>query len=129
MDDEAEYCKTSKSLKKEKRIKKEMSRLKKLCADLSDNKKSALEGLIQELSFMKATLEECREEVNSKGVIILFEQGAQKMMVENPASKVYNTMINRYTTAYKQVIDVIPDGATAKEEQDKLMAFVGRSTR
>lgn len=114
---------------KEKQIKKEMLKLKRLFKNLPKDKMKAADGLIQEAAFMKVTLEETRHVIDQEGILEKFEQGAQKFMREHPATKVYNTMIQRYTTVCKQLFDMIPDPETSKTAEDELMAFVKKARK
>jgi len=114
---------------KQKAIKKEIRKLRRLFKNLPKDKKKAAEGLIQEAAFMKVTLEETRYIIDCEGIIENFEQGAQKFKREHPATKVYNTMINRYAAVCKQLFDMVPDPDAGKQAQDELMAFVKRGRR
>jgi len=116
-------------LDKENQIKKEMLKLKRLFKDLPKDKRQAAEGLIQEAAFMRVTLEETRYIIDQEGVIEYFEQGAQKFLREHPATKVYNTMINRYATVCKQLFEMVPDPEAGKQAEDELMAFVKSRSR
>lgn len=109
---------------KEKQIKKEISKLQKLFRALPKEKQKAIEGLIQEAAFMRVTLEEARYIIDREGVLELFEQGSQRFLREHPATKVYNTMINRYSAVCKQLFDMVPDADDAKKAEDELIAFV-----
>lgn len=77
---------------------------------------------------MRVTLEEARHIIDREGIIELFEQGAQRFRREHPATKVYNTMINRYAAICKQLFDMLPDEDGQKAE-DELMAFVKKKAR
>ena len=114
---------------KQKAIKKEMRKLRRLFKNLPKDKQKAAEGLLQEAAFMKATLEETRHIIDQEGILEHFEQGAQKFLREHPATKVYNTMINRYATVCKQLFDMVPDPDAGKAAEDELMAFVKRGRR
>src|SRR5690606_2740652 len=114
---------------KAKKIKTELTRLKKVFKDLPEDKRKIVDGLIQEAAFMRATLEETREIIDREGVIELFEQGAQRFLREHPATKVYAALINRYSAVVKQLIDLLPDGDKQKTEADELMAFVKRRSK
>lgn len=78
---------------------------------------------------MKVTLEETRHIIDREGVIERFEQGKQKFLREHPATKVYNTMINRYAAVCKQIFDMIPDPEVGKQAEDELMAFVKKARK
>lgn len=114
---------------KEAQIKKEIKKLKRLFENLPKDKQRAAEGLIQEAAFMRVTLKETRYIIDQEGIIERFEQGAQKFLREHPATKVYNTMIQRYTTVCKQLFDMIPDPDAGKQAEDELMAFVKRAKK
>lgn len=116
-------------IEKEKQIKKEIRKLLRLFKHLPADKKKAAEGLIQEAAFMKVTLEETRYIIDHEGVIENFEQGAQRFKREHPATKVYNTMINRYSNVCKQLFDMIPDPDASKQAEDELMAFVKKARK
>lgn len=113
---------------KQKEIKKEIRKLWRLFRLLPKDKRKAVEGLIQEAAFMRVTLEETRHIIDQQGIIEVFEQGSQRFLREHPATKVYNTMINRYVAVCKQLFDMLPE-TEAKEPQDELMAFIKRAKR
>ena len=114
---------------KENQIKKEIHKLRRLFKNLPKDKMKAADGLIQEAAFMKVTLEETRHVIDQEGILEKFEQGAQKFLREHPATKVYNTMIQRYATVCKQLFDMIPDPDAGKQAEDELMAFVKSRSR
>ncbi|TCO69511.1 hypothetical protein [Marinisporobacter balticus] len=108
---------------KEKEIKSEIARVKKLYKKLPKEKTKVLEGLINEAAFMKITLQELRENILEKGTTELFEQGEQKFIRKNPMVEIYTTMISRYSNVMKQLIDLFPE-EEKKPEVDALMDFV-----
>lgn len=114
---------------KQKVIKKEIRKLRRLFKNLPKDKQKAADGLIQEAAFMKVTLEETRYIIDHEGIIERFEQGKQKFLREHPATKVYNTMINRYASVCKQIFDMIPDPDAGKAAEDELMAFVKKAKK
>lgn len=114
---------------KQKAINKEMRKLRRLFKLLPKDKRQAVDGLIQEAAFMRVTLEETRYIIDRQGIIEAFEQGAQRFLREHPATKVYNTMINRYAAVCKQLFDMLPDPDASKQAENELMAFVKRGRR
>jgi hypothetical protein len=114
---------------KQKAINKEMRKLRRLFKLLPKDKRQAADGLIQEAAFMRVTLEETRYIIDRQGIIEAFEQGAQRFLREHPATKVYNTMINRYAAVCKQLFDMLPDPDASKQAENELMAFVKRGRR
>lgn len=116
-------------IQKEKQIKREVRKLRRLFKQLPVDRRKAVEGLIQEAAFMRATLEEARYIIDRQGVIEQFEQGVQRFLREHPATKVYATMVNRYSAVCKQLFELVPDSDAAQRAEDELMAFVKRAKR
>lgn len=106
-------------LEKEKLIKKEKGRLKKLLQDLSDNKKTAAQGLIDECAFMRATLKQLRELIDDQGVVDEMEQGDYSIIREHPAVRTYNTMVQKYSAVCKQLFDMLPNKPAPLLEDDE----------
>lgn len=116
----------SEQLEREKKIKQEINRIKKIYKDLSKDKIKVFEGLVTEASFMKLTLEELRVFLLRNGVTEEYENGPQVFTRERPESKIYSTMIQRYSNVMKQLIDLMPT-EEKKEETDELMSFLSKS--
>lgn len=115
-----------KDLDKEKNIKQEINRIKKLYKDFPKDKLKALNGLINEAAFIKVSLEELRENLLSNGFTEVFEQGEQRFNRERPEVKIYTTFIQRYSNVMKQLIDLLPV-EVKKEEADELLEFLSRN--
>lgn len=114
---------TKKVLPIERQIKKEIKRLNDIFQDLDENKKKAAEGLIQEAAFMRSTLAELKNDINNNGPIDEMEQGDYTILRESPAVKTYNTMIQRYTTTMKELLNLFPK-EVQKAMDDGFDAFV-----
>jgi hypothetical protein len=104
-------------------IKKEISRLKRIYNDLDGKKKLMVEGLIIEAAYMRATLYELKKTIDTEGVIDEMPQGSYSILREHPAVKIYNTMIQRYTTIVKQLSDLLPKD-TQIQKNDGFIDFV-----
>ncbi|WP_099329895.1 hypothetical protein [Clostridium paraputrificum] len=113
----------SEQLEKEKKIKQEVNRIKKLYKDFEKDKSKVLEGLINEAAFMKLSLEELRNDLIKNGFTELFEQGDQSFYRERPEVKVYTNFMQKYSVVMKQLIDLLPI-EIKKEEADALMEFM-----
>lgn len=109
--------------KQDELIQLEIDRLHEIFKDLSEDKRKVASRLIERVSFMTITLEILEDNIKTKGPTYLFKQGAQQMMVENPAQKSYNTMINRYTAAYDKLFNLLPK-EVQQEKDDGFEAFV-----
>lgn len=117
--------KSQENLSKDEQSKKEIKRLKKLFSAVDDEKKKVSFELIERLAFMTLTLRTLEAEINEKGPVIEFKNGSQKMRIENPAQKSYNTMINRYTTAFEKLTNLLPKSAEKPPQMDDFDDFVG----
>ncbi|HBH1543876.1 hypothetical protein C4V20_00050 [Clostridioides difficile] len=108
-------------LEKEKKIKQEVSRLKKNYKDLE--KVKILDGLINEAAFLKISLEETREILTKEGLTEIFKQGKQEFERERLQVKIYLNFMKLYSSVMKQLIDIIPNDKK-QEEEDKLIKFI-----
>lgn len=115
--------KISEQLEREKKIKQEINRIKKLYKDFEKDKIKVIEGLINEAAFMKISLEDLRIDLSKNGLIELFEQGEQSFNRERPEVKIYTTFMQRYSNVMKQLLDLLPV-EIKKEEVDTLMTFI-----
>lgn len=111
-------------LDQEKRIKREISKFKQFIKDLEEEEKNMAMNMIDELAFMKVTLQDLKEEVNSSGVVTEMSQGKYSIQRENPALKSYNTMIQRYNSTLKQLNDYISTLSPQDFDSDKLNQFL-----
>lgn len=115
---------SKKELSKDEIIDLEIKRLNKFFGDVDEKKKGVCEGLINDAAFMRMTLAGLKEDIKEKGSIIEMSQGKYSIQVEAPWSKAYNTMIQRYNTVMKELINLLPKDAPPKEESDGFEEFV-----
>lgn len=107
--------------KQDELIEKESERLNSIFLGLPDNYREVAKELIERVSFMTIQLEILEDTVKSKGPTYMFKNGAQKMLIENPAQKSYNTTMNRYTSAYKELfnlLEMIPASGAGDDGND-----------
>lgn len=71
--------------------------------------------LIEELSFMEATLQTLKKQIAEGGVVEEFNQGKQNFIRESPALKAYNTTVQRYSVMYRQLTDLIGKSQEAEK--------------
>ncbi|EGT3729283.1 hypothetical protein RYE50_17615 [Clostridioides difficile] len=110
-------------LEKEKKIKQEVSRLKKNYKDLEKEKVKILDGLVNEAAFLKISLEETREILTKEGLTEIFKQGKQEFERERLQVKIYLNFMKLYSSVMKQLIDIIPS-EIKQEEEDELIEFI-----
>lgn len=110
--------------KQDELINTEINKMLEQFKEISDDKRKLAMRLIERAAFMTITLQILEDNIKSKGPTYLFEQGAQKMIIENPSQKSYNTMINRYTTIYDKLISLLPKEEIKATEDDGFDDFV-----
>ena len=110
---------------KNKKIRKETQKLKKLFNDLPDNKKKMAEKLIENASFMSITLDELKEDIKIYGVKETYANGKNQFgFKESIESKTYNTMVKNYMNIIKQLNDMLPEEKKI-DEDDEFERFNG----
>lgn len=110
---------------KKENIDREKERLKGILSSLSEEKMAVANGLIVELSFMRATLMELRAFVKENGVVDEMSQGSYSIIRESPAIRTYNAMISKYVAICKQLFDMLPaDQAPPPPEKDEFEEFI-----
>ncbi len=106
-------------IEKNKKIRKETQRLKKLFKDLPDNKHRMAEKLIENASFMSITLDELKEDIKKYGVKETYVNGKDQYgFKESIESKTYNTMIKNYMNIIKQLNDMLPEQKKINEDDE-----------
>ena len=116
-------------MNKETKIQDEYTKLRKTLRLVPPEKIQMAEGLISNAAFMSITLDELKDEINSRGALTTYN----KNLVENPATKSYNTMINRYSAVMAQLLNLLPkdEQSTATQQVDtkaeKLKEFIKKS--
>lgn len=113
-----------KKVSKETLVNREINRLTNLFKDIDANKRLTAKGLIEEASFMKATLQELKEMIDKQGPIDEMPQGEYSILREHPALKSYNTMVQRYTNIINQLTSLHPKEEIKKEVDDGFDSFV-----
>ncbi len=104
---------------KNKKIRKETLKLKKLFKDLPNNKKKMSEKLIENASFISITLDELKEDIKIYGVKETYVNGKDQFgFKESIESKTYNTMVKNYMNIIKQLNDMLPDEKKINEDDE-----------
>lgn len=116
---------------KEKRIKKEITKLKKIWRENGkkddEQTKKILDfalPLIENLAFMTATLADLKDQINEEGCVVEYKNGENQYGTKkNPAVETYNTMLKNYTNAYKALADMIPKSEEYDEKENEADDF------
>ena len=111
-------------LTKEKRIEEEIKRLEGICKDIEEHKRATAQGLLEECAFMRITLQDLRNEIDTNGVVDEMQQGSYSIIRESPYIKTYHTMIQRYTTASEKLLSLLPKEECTIVDSDEFDDFV-----
>lgn len=115
------------NLDKEKRVSKEITRLKKLFKDVPKDTMNAVMALIRNAAFMTVTLEDLQEAINENGVISEYQNGENQWGTKkSPEVEIYNTMIKNLASVIKQLSDLLPEGEPPSKKLDQFERIASR---
>lgn len=96
-------------LKKQKRIKSEITRLKKIFKDIDPNKKNLVISTIHDIAFMNITMEDLRESIIENGTTIEYKNGKDQWgEKQSPDAQTYLQLSQKSTQAMKILLDCLP---------------------
>ncbi|MGF2097661.1 hypothetical protein ACQUFT_09145 [Mammaliicoccus lentus] len=98
-----------------------LEKLKVIIDEQDIQNKPVAYDLLEELVFMKETMEELKSTVQLHGATYIFKQGEQEYLKENPAMKSYNATVTKYNATIKQLLSLMPEST---EKTDAFMEFV-----
>lgn len=94
---------------KDKNIKKEIAKLRKVFKDLDKNKMTTVHSLIQTAAFMAVTLAELEKTINLDGCVCEYKNGENQYGTKkSPEVEIHIAMTKNYATIMKQLTDLIP---------------------
>ena len=122
---EAEYDSVSSYLEKQKRIKKEINRLKKLFRDIDENKKKLVQTTIEDVAFLTVTMQDLRENIVREGTTVTYKNGEDQYGTkQSPDAQLYLQMSQKQTQAMKILIDCMPKTPASTVKDDGFDDFV-----
>jgi hypothetical protein len=96
-------------LTREKRIKKEVIRLKRLFNVIPKNTLESVLSLITNAAFMAITLEDLQQKINEDGAVTKYQNGENQWGTKkSPEVEIYNTMVKNHASLIKQLTELIP---------------------
>jgi len=114
-------------MSKDEKIQKEIRRLNRIYRNIPKNQKAVIEGLIRRAAYMRVTLEEMEEDLNTNGYTEMFTQSekVEPYERERPVARLYNTLNKNYQTIMKQLAEFVEKKPTpVKEQSDGFDDFV-----
>ena len=122
---EAEYDSVSEYLEKQKRIKKELTRLKKIFKEIDENKKKLVESTMEDVAFMRVTMQDLREKIIRDGTTVDYQNGENQYgKKQSPDAQLYLQMSQKQTQAMKILIDCMPKPKVTEMKDDGFDDFV-----
>lgn len=117
---------TKEKSEKDKRIDREIRRIKLFLKDLPDDRVKTVDSLIRNAAFMTITLEDLQHSMVVNGVISEYQNGENQWGTKkSPEVEIYNSMIKNYMALMKQITDLLPSlDHAGKQAADELMSFV-----
>ena len=89
----------------------------------NDSKSKLGLSLLDKVDFMEDTLNKLQDRIKEQGVVTEMCQGKYNIDRANPALQAYNVTIKNYTSAIKQIADLLPDDIS-KTAGETLMTFI-----
>lgn len=117
---------------KEKTIKKETTKLKKIFADLVGHQKEVALRLIDERAFLIVEIQELRQHVKLNGSVEEMQQGDYSINRRSPYFQNYLDAAKTYTGIYKQLLDMYPKPEQKLKvtgEMDGLQKFLSKHSK
>lgn len=105
-------------MSREERIEQEIQRLEDVFDNVDPDKKEAAQGLIEEAAFMRITLQNLKDNINENGTVDIMPQGEYSIRRQSPEVQTYNTMIQRYNTTYKELLNLLPKEVASDIDDD-----------
>jgi len=113
-------------IEKDKMIKKEVLKLRRIYKDLDKEKFDTVFSLIEEAAFMLVTLKDLKQTINRAGSISRYQNGENQWGTKkSPEIEIYNTMIKNHMAIIKQLSDLLTKVNNPGGVGDDLEEFVG----
>ena len=117
------------NLTRDKRIRREVNRLRRIYKNIDKDNKAIIDGLIQRAAYMRVTLEDWEKDLMENGCTEMFTQSLNTPPYERerPVARLYNTMNKNYQSIIKQLSDLVPKEVKAVED-DGFSDFINSRT-
>jgi len=106
---EAEYDSISGYVEKQKRIKREVNRLRKLFKEIDENKKKLVQATIDDVAFLTVTMQDLRENIVRDGTTVEYKNGENQYGTkQSPDAQLYLAMSQKQAQAMKILLECMP---------------------
>lgn len=94
---------------KEKRISQELARISVFFEEVDANQRAIVSPLLQNAAFMKVTLEDLQEIINTEGVTEVYQNGANQHGVKQSATlQSYNALVKNFAAVIRTLSQLLP---------------------
>lgn len=122
---EAEFDSISEYLEKNKRIKKETNRLKRLFSEIEENKKKLVFATIEDVAFLSVTMQDLRDQIIRDGTTVEYKNGENQYGTkQSPDAQLYLQMSQKQTQAMKILVDCLPKTEKPVKRDDGFEDFI-----
>ena len=112
-------------MSKDDYIKREIKRLNKIFANLTQDAAQVAEKLIENAAFMTVSLSELQRIINEKGYTEEYQNGENQFGTKKSSEvDIYNTMIKNFNTTMKQLIDMLPDSPSGGNSRNAALDYI-----
>jgi hypothetical protein len=112
-------------LEKQRRIKKETARLKKLLKDIDENKKKMVQATIDDVAFLTVTMQDLREIIMRDGTTVEYKNGENQYGTkQSPEAQMYLQMSQKQAQSMKILLDCMPKSQTPIQMDDGFDDFL-----
>ncbi len=91
--------------------------LQEIFEKIPEDKRNEAKLILNEISFIRPTINKLKKEIRAKGPTEDFEQGKQKFTRERPALKSYNQLMKTYDTFLKNLLSLVPKESRSIEDE------------
>lgn len=122
---EAEYDSISDYLEKQKRVKKEVTRLRKLFKEIAENKKKLVMALIDDVAFLTISMQDLRNNIIREGTTVEYKNGENQYGTkQSPDAQLYLAMSQKQAQAMKILLDCMPKNEKTAVQDDEFVEFL-----
>ena len=95
--------------------------IQEILKNVSKEKKQIAKSILDELIFMKETLEKLKENIKKNGTEEIFQNGRQEINHETPALNSYIKLVARYGSLYRQLCNLLDEQPNENSELDEFL--------
>ncbi|HYF94430.1 MAG TPA: hypothetical protein VD969_19600 [Symbiobacteriaceae bacterium] len=110
--------KNSSELPRDTRIKREVSRLRRILKKVPEVRQQLAIGLVERAAFLRVELEDLEADINKNGTTEVYQPSEDSPPITRirAAAQQYDKLVKSYTTVCRQIDDLVPQGGKPGEK-------------